>query len=115
MNREFARMAGRKDLLIAVSFRNYTPETVDIAQACHDRGVPVIAITDTPLSPTVRSATVAFELGDDSSRAFRSLVEPLCLAQAIVVSVGHHLAERNGASRKAARAEPARARHGRST
>jgi DNA-binding MurR/RpiR family transcriptional regulator len=102
MNREFARMAGRKDLLIAVSFRNYTPETVEIAQACHDRGVPVIAITDTPLSPLVRAAAVAFELGDDSSRAFRSLVEPLCLAQTLVVSVGHHLAERNGASRRAA-------------
>jgi DNA-binding MurR/RpiR family transcriptional regulator len=100
MNRE-SRMAG-KDLLIAVSFRNYTPETVDIAQGCHDRGVPVIAITDTPLSPLVRAATVAFELGDDSSRPFRSLVEPLCLAQALVVSVGHQLAERNGASRRAA-------------
>jgi DNA-binding MurR/RpiR family transcriptional regulator len=102
MNREFARMAGRKDLLIAVSFRSYTPETVDIAQECHGRGVPVIAITDTPLSPLLRSATVAFELGDDSSRPFRSLVEPLCLAQALVVSVGHHLAERNGGARRAA-------------
>jgi DNA-binding MurR/RpiR family transcriptional regulator len=102
MNREFARMAGRKDLLIAVSFRNYTSETVDIAAECHGRGVPVIAITDTPLSPLVRSATVAFELGDDSSRPFRSLVEPLCLAQSLVVSVGHYLAERNGAGARRA-------------
>ena len=62
----------------------------------------MIAITDTPLSPLLRSATVAFELGDDSSRPFRSLVEPLCLAQALVVSVGHHLAERNGGARRAA-------------
>ena len=38
MNREFARMAGRKDLLVAVSFRNYTPETVDIAAECHGPG-----------------------------------------------------------------------------
>ncbi len=97
MNREFARLAGRKDLLVAVSFRNYTPEAVDIANECHGRGVPVIAITDGPLSPLGRSAAVAFELGDDSSRPFRSLVEPLCLAQSLVVSVGHHLAERNGA------------------
>jgi DNA-binding MurR/RpiR family transcriptional regulator len=102
MNREFARMAGRRDLLIAVSFRNYTPETVDIAAECRSRGVPVISITDTPLSPLVRSATVAFELGDDSGRPFRSLVEPLCLAQSLVVSVGHYLAERNGAARRAA-------------
>jgi DNA-binding MurR/RpiR family transcriptional regulator len=97
MNREFARLVGRKDCLVAVSFRNYTPEAVDIAAECHARGVPVIAITDGPLSPLVRAATVAFELGDDSGRPFRSLVEPLCLAQSLVVSVGHHLAERNGA------------------
>jgi DNA-binding MurR/RpiR family transcriptional regulator len=97
MNREFARLAGRKDLLVAVSFRNYTPEAVDIAAECHGRGVPVIAVTDGPLSPLVRAAAVAFELGDDSSQPFRSLVEPLCLAQSLVVSVGHHLAERNGA------------------
>lgn len=97
MNREFARLVGRKDCLVAVSFRNYTPEAVGITAECHARGVPVIAITDGPLSPLVRSATVAFELGDDSSRPFRSLVEPLCLAQSLVVSVGYQLAERNGA------------------
>ena len=96
MNREFARLAGRKDCLVAVSSRSYTPEAVDIAAECHARGVPVIAVTDGPLSPLVRSATVAFELGDESSRPFRSLVEPLCLAQSLVASVGHHLAERNG-------------------
>jgi hypothetical protein len=36
-------------------------------------------------------ARTAFELGDDSRRPFRSLVGPLCLAQALVVSTGHHL------------------------
>jgi DNA-binding MurR/RpiR family transcriptional regulator len=108
MNREFARLVGRKDCLVAVSFRNYTPEAVDIAAECHARGVPVIAITDGPLSPLVRAATVAFELGDDSGRPFRSLVEPLCLAQSLVVSVGHHLAERNGARTASAAREAVR-------
>jgi hypothetical protein len=37
---------------------------------------------------------VWFELPDDSSRPFRSLVAPMCLAQALVVSTGHQLAER---------------------
>jgi DNA-binding MurR/RpiR family transcriptional regulator len=108
MNREFARMVGRKDLLLAVSFRNYTPEAVEIAHECYGRGVPVIAITDSPLSPLVRAASVAFQLGDDSNRPFRSLVEPLCLAQSLVVSVGHHLAERNG-ERNRSKAESAAA------
>ena len=102
MNREFAQRLGRKDALIVVSFRNYTPETVEIAGDCRKRGVPVIAITDGPLSPLAASALVCFELGDDSGRAFRSLVEPLCLAQSLVVSVGHHLAERSGGAKAAA-------------
>jgi DNA-binding MurR/RpiR family transcriptional regulator len=102
MNREFARRIGRRDVLVAVSFRSYTPETVEIAAECRKRGANVIAITDGALSPLAASASVCFELGDDTRRAFRSLVEPLCLAQALVVSVGHHLAERNGAAARAA-------------
>jgi DNA-binding MurR/RpiR family transcriptional regulator len=53
--------------------------------------VPVVVITDSPVSPLARSATVSFDLGDPSDRPFRSLVEPMCLAQALVVSVGHEL------------------------
>jgi hypothetical protein len=43
------------------------------------------------LSPLKPYARIAFELGHDSRRPFRSLVGPLCLAQALVVSTGHHL------------------------
>ena len=65
--------------------------------------MPVIAITDGPLSPLLEPARVCFELADDSSKPFRSLVAPLCLAQALVVSTGHQLAEQ-------ARSQAARAR-----
>jgi DNA-binding MurR/RpiR family transcriptional regulator len=99
MNREFAQHLGRRDVLVAVSFRNYTAETVEIAADCRGRGVSVVAITDSPLSPLAAAASVCFDLGEDSGRAFRSLVEPLCLAQSLVVSVGHHLAERNARGR----------------
>jgi DNA-binding MurR/RpiR family transcriptional regulator len=54
-------------------------------------GVPVVAITDFALSPLKPHATVCFELGQGPNPAFRSLVAPLCLAQALVVSVGHQL------------------------
>jgi len=79
-------------VLIAVSFRNYSAGVIEAAADCHRRGVPVIAITDSPLSPLKANARISFELGDDSSRPFRSLVAPLCLAQALVVSTGHQLA-----------------------
>jgi DNA-binding MurR/RpiR family transcriptional regulator len=93
---ESVRQIGPREALIAVSFRNYSSDVIDAAVNCHQRGVPVIAITDSALSPLKTPAKVCFELGDDSSKAFRSLVGPLCLAQALVVSTGHALADRKG-------------------
>ena len=61
-------------------------------------------MTDSALSPLKPYARIAFELGDDSRRPFRSLVGPLCLAQALVVSTGHHVAGTQ-------EARPARAGH----
>ena len=91
MVREQARGLGTGDVLVAVSFRNYSPDVIELAADCKRRGIPVIGITDSAISPLNRSATIAFDLGDHSERPFRSLVEPLCLAQALVVSVGHEI------------------------
>jgi len=57
--------------------------------------VSVIAITDSTLSPLKPASTVCFELSLGSEKAFRSLVAPLCLAQALVVSTGHRLTEQS--------------------
>ena len=89
---EFAHSIRKTDVLLVASFRNYTPAVVETALACRARGVRVIAITDSALSPLKPAADICFELGDDSSRPFRSLVGPLCLAQALVVGTGHQLA-----------------------
>ena len=88
----FAHSIQPGDALLVASFRNYSPAVVDTAMACRQRGVKVVAITDSPLSPLKPAADVCFVLGDDSEQPFRSLVAPLCLAQALVVSTGHHLA-----------------------
>jgi DNA-binding MurR/RpiR family transcriptional regulator len=93
MLREQAHAIRPGDALIAVSFRNYSPEVIELAAGTFRRGVPVLVITDSAVSPLARNASVAFDLGDASDRPFRSLVEPLCLAQSLVVSLGHELAE----------------------
>lgn len=93
MLRESLRAVAREDVLIVASFRNYSPEVIEAAENAQRRGIAVIAITDGPLSPLKASAKVCFELADDSSKPFRSLVAPLTLAQALVVGTGHHLAE----------------------
>jgi DNA-binding MurR/RpiR family transcriptional regulator len=94
MLRESLRSIASGDLLIAASFRNYSPDVVEAAAFAKKLGANVVAITDGALSPLKASAKVCLELDDDSSKPFRSLVAPLCLAQALVVSVGHQLAEK---------------------
>jgi len=101
MNRELAARIAAADVLVAVSFRNYTGEVIEIADSCHARGVRVIGITDSTLSPLARVSSMAFTLGDDGGVAFRSLVEPIVLSQALVVAVGHRLAEAGGKSGRA--------------
>jgi DNA-binding MurR/RpiR family transcriptional regulator len=91
------RSVASSDVLLVASFAQYSPDVVEAAVQCAARGVPVISITDGPLSPLVEPASVCFQLGDDSARPFRSLMAPLCLAQALVVSTGHFLADRPAA------------------
>jgi len=108
MLRENLRSVAPEDVLLVASFRNYSPEVLDAAEICARRGVAVVAITDGPLSPLADHADVCFELADDSSKPFRSLVAPLCLAQALVMSTGHQLAEKpEPAARKANARKPA--------
>lgn len=100
MVREQAKAMRGGDALIAVSFRNYSPDVIELAADAHRRGIHVVVITDTAVSPLARSASVAFDLGDASDRPFRSLVEPLCLAQSLVVSVGHEIAQPSKPARR---------------
>jgi DNA-binding MurR/RpiR family transcriptional regulator len=88
---ESLRAIDAEDLLIVASFQPYSPEVIEAARAAHARGVPVVAFTDNPLSPLKGAATTCFELGQGANPAFRSLVAPLCLAQALVVSAGQQL------------------------
>jgi len=101
MLRQQAGMIRRDNVLIAASFRSYTQEVVDAAEVAHKQGAAVIAITDQPVSPLARFARVMLLVGDDPTVQFRSLVAPLCAAQALVMALGYAIAERNG--RKPAR------------
>jgi DNA-binding MurR/RpiR family transcriptional regulator len=93
MLRDRAELVGPKDALIVMSFRNYTPEVIEIAQACHARKVPVIAITDHALSPLAPHASVCFQIEEKSSKPFGMLAGPVCFAQALVVAVGEQISK----------------------
>lgn len=78
--------AGTQDALIAISFSPYTPMTVDLTERLADRGVPVIALTDSPFSPIAPKATIVFEIPEADYAGFRSLSATLCVAMALAVA-----------------------------
>ncbi len=78
--------AGKRDALIAISFTPYTPITVELTNRLAERGVPVIALTDSPFSPLSPPATVAFEIPEADYAGFRSLAATFCVAMALAVA-----------------------------
>jgi DNA-binding MurR/RpiR family transcriptional regulator len=98
LTRIVGQMATADDALLAISFREYSPDVVAVVDEAAARGVPVISITDSPLSPIASPAKVSFEISSSPSRAFRSLVAPIALAQTLVIALGHHLTADRGRS-----------------
>ena len=84
---QVATMTG-DDLLIAVAFAEYAALTVEVVKDVHIRGIPTLAITDTPWSPLARNASLAFTIRDPDIHPFRSLAAATCLVQTLVVALG---------------------------
>ncbi|MDE3026839.1 MAG: MurR/RpiR family transcriptional regulator [Paracoccaceae bacterium] len=82
-----AKVCEPRDLLLAVSFRFYATEVVNVVDAAAARGVPVVAISDSTLSPLAKSAKVLFAVPEHEYTFSRSLAAPMCLAQALCVAV----------------------------
>lgn len=89
MTSEQSRMLGAEDLLIAVSFKPYATETLAVVETAAANGVPMIAISDSRLSPVAKNADVCFEIKDAEVRQFRSLTASMCLAQTLVISYAY--------------------------
>ena len=79
------------DLLIAVSFRFYANEVVNITEEAATRSVPIVAISDSTLSPLAKSASVLFAVPEHEYTFSRSLAAPMCLAQALMIALASRL------------------------
>ncbi|KYG20280.1 transcriptional regulator [Bradyrhizobium sp. AT1] len=84
---EQSHAATGEDALVAISFRNYYPDTARLFPELVARGVPTISITDSLLSPIVEGARVVFEIQDMPEPALRTLVAPMCLVQAMAIGL----------------------------
>ena len=80
-----ANTIAAEDLLIAVSFHPYAQETVEIVEVAAGRRASILAISDSPVSPVAKRATVALQVQDSEVRSFRSLAASMCLAQAVAI------------------------------
>ncbi|HHD7473800.1 TPA: MurR/RpiR family transcriptional regulator [Klebsiella oxytoca] len=76
-----------QDVLIAIAFRHYAKEVIAIADDADSRQIPVVAITDSQLSPLAKSARVLFTIPEEEYSFSRSLAAPVCLAQSIAMSL----------------------------
>ena len=86
-----ARVMRRGDVLFAVSFRFYAKEVVSIVESAFAKQIPVIAISDGNLSPLAKCARVLFSIPEGEYAFSRSLAAPMCLAQALMVTLAARL------------------------
>jgi DNA-binding MurR/RpiR family transcriptional regulator len=89
--------AGASDALVATSFSPYSPFTVAQAEAARRKAIPIVAITDSALSPLAGIADARFEIVESDFGSFRSLAATFCLAMTLAVAIAD---KRNGASRR---------------
>lgn len=75
-----------QDLLIAVSYHPYAQETALAVDLAAERGAPILAVTDSLVSPIAKPAKIALQVRESEIRAFRSLSASLCLVQALVIA-----------------------------
>lgn len=86
-----AKVSRPTDMLFVVSFRFYATEVVNVAEETAGRGVPIVAITDSTLSPYAKTAKILFAVPEHEYTFSRSLAAPMCLAQALCVALAARL------------------------
>jgi len=77
------------DLFIAIAFPRYLSDTVLLAQSAHQRGAPILALTDSAQSPLAAYADVALYAQTETAWATNSDATVLALIEALISAVAH--------------------------
>ena len=89
-----ANLIRHDEVLVAVSFSPYTANTRELVDICLARQVPVVALTDSTLSPIARADDLHLEVLEEEVGGFRGLSATMCLALCLAVETGkqraHH-------------------------
>lgn len=93
VGRDPIRAAGPKDVLFAVSVAPYTRATIEAARYAHARGVPIVAVTDSEVSPLASLAAETIFVATDCPSFFHTMA-PAFVAGEILAAL---VAGRSGA------------------
>ena len=85
----FEKIVGinERDAVIAFSFPRYSATTAKAAQYCRSRGVTVIGITDTKLSPLGEASDYVLTAKSNMLSLVDSLVAPMSVVNALIVAI----------------------------
>ncbi len=83
-----ARLIRRDEVLVAVSFSPYTANTRELVDICLSQQVPVVALTDSTLSPIARTDDLHLEVLEEEVGGIRGLSATMCLALCLAVETG---------------------------
>jgi DNA-binding MurR/RpiR family transcriptional regulator len=82
---------GPGDTLLAMTFDDYTPETIEVVKLAVERRSRVLVITDNALSPVAGLATHVLYVNEARLGHFRSQIPAMVVAQAMIVGLGRRL------------------------
>ncbi len=77
----------RGDLLFAISFSPYSSNTCELAARAANKGISVLSITDSPLSPLANTSQLSFVVHEARVDTFRSMTASLVLAQVLTIAL----------------------------
>ena len=78
---------GEEDVCIACSFPRYSKQVLSVVNFANDKGATTIAITDTEDAPIAEAAGITLVAKSNMASFIDSLVAPLSLVNALIVSV----------------------------
>ncbi len=79
------------DVMVAISFAPYAPETESIVAEAHARGARIICITDSSLSPMARLAQTSILVNETSVFGFRALTNTMAVVQSLFMALAYRL------------------------
>ncbi|MGD8782237.1 MAG: MurR/RpiR family transcriptional regulator [Ignavibacteria bacterium] len=82
---------GKKDLIIALTFPEYSDETIEACSYAHKKGIKIIAITDKMTNEIIQYSDVHLQALAESQLSSSSIISPMMLLYSLCAQIGYDL------------------------